>query len=426
MSVAMMERHSFDLDWIRAQFPSLAQDVNGGPAVFLDGPAGTQVPSSVMLAVQDYFARSNANRSGAFETSRRNEVAIQTARAAVGDLLNCGSNEIVFGQNMTSIAFALSRAIGRELQRGDEIIVTVLDHDANVSPWCALEEKGVVVRKVDIHEGDCTLDLEDFANKLNSKTKLVAVTYASNAVGTINPVATITQMSHDVGAMVFVDAVHYAAHGAIDVRLLDCDFLACSAYKFYGPHVGILYGKAEYLTRLKPYKIRAASDQSPDCWETGTRTQELLPGVTASIGYLEDLGKRCNPSAHDRRAALVAAFQATAVHERRLVTELIAGLSEMRSVQVYGITNPRRFEERCSTVAIRASGHSPRNIAKELGNKRVFTWDGNFYALNLTERLKVEQVGGLLRIGLVHYNSDSEVQTFLTEFARIIDRTEVA
>src|SRR3989440_11832652 len=245
---------AFDVAWAREQFPSLKLQVERHAAAFLDGPAGTQVPKQVIQAIEDYLVSANANTCGAFETSRRNDAMIASTRAAMADFFNCHPGEVVFGQNMTTITFALARAIGREFKAGDEIVVTTLDHDANVAPWRALEEKGVVVRQVDIHEEDCTLDIEDLKRKITAKTKLVAVGYASNAVGTINPVAEITKMAHDAGALMFIDAVHYAPHGSIDVQALDCDFLVCSPYKFFGPHMGTLYGKKEHLERFKPYK----------------------------------------------------------------------------------------------------------------------------------------------------------------------------
>src|SRR6267378_2657522 len=247
------EKRAFDITWVREQFPSLKLQYQRHGSAFLDGPAGTQVPKQVMDAVQNYFMSANANTYGAFLTSRRNDEMILTARAAMADFFNCDANEVVFGQNMTTITFALARAIGRELKPGDEIVVTTLDHDANVAPWRALEEKGVVIRQVDIRESDCTLDMENLRHKLSAKTKLVAVGYASNMVGTINPVAEITKLAHAAGALMFVDAVHYAPHGLIDVKGLDCDFLACSLYKFFGPHMGTLFGKREHLEKFKPY-----------------------------------------------------------------------------------------------------------------------------------------------------------------------------
>ena len=414
------ETKSLDIDWVRAQFPSLQLQVKGHPAAFLDGPAGTQVPKQVMDAVQNYFLHSNANTCGAFATSRANDTMIASARAAMAEFFNCDKDEVIFGQNMTTITFALARAIGRELQPGDEIIVTTLDHDANVAPWRALEEKGVVIRQVDIHEADCTLDLGDLKRNITSKTKLVAVGYASNAVGTINPVAEITKLAHAAGALIFVDAVHYAPHGLIDVRALDCDFLVSSPYKWFGPHMGVLYGKREQLLRFRPYKVRPAPDSLPDRWETGTQVQELIAGIAAAVDYLVELGRRCDPSAPNRRAALAAAYRATRQHEMALLARLVEGLLSIPGLQFFGIRDPKRFDERCSTVSIRLANRTPTEIAAYLGDRGIFTWDGNYYALNLTERLGVESKGGLLRIGLVHYNTADEVDRLLaalTEFA---------
>src|SRR5499427_4389574 len=313
---------SFDIAWVREQFPSLELQVNGQPAAFMDGPAGTQVPRQVMDAVQNYFLEANANTYGAFLTSRRTNEVISSARGAMADLFNCTPDEVVFGQNMTTITFDLSRAIGRELEAGDEILLTTLDHDANFSPWAALAEKGVVIRKVDIRESDCTLDLDDLKAKLSSKTKLVAVGYASNIVGTINPVAEITKLGQAVGAMTYIDAVHYAPHGPIDVKALDCDFLVCSPYKFFGPHMGTLYGKKRLLGKFKPYKVRPATDSVPECWETGTQVQELIAGIHAAVEYLADLGRRSDRSAKSRREALLAAYCSTVPYERVLATKL--------------------------------------------------------------------------------------------------------
>ena len=411
---------SFDIAWVRQQFPSLQLQINGQPAAFLDGPAGTQVPRQVMDAVQKYFLEANANTYGAFLTSRRNNQIIADARAAMADFFNCAADEVVFGQNMTTITLALSRAIGRELRPGDEILLTSLDHDANFSPWAALAEKGVVIRKVDIRESDCTLDLDDLKSKLNSKTKLVAVGYASNIVGTINPVAEITRLAHAAGAMMFIDAVHYAPHGPIDVKALDCDFLACSPYKFFGPHMGTLYGKKHLLEKFKPYKVRPATDTVPECWETGTQVQELIAGIHAAVEYIAELGRRCDPSAIDRRSALFAAYRSTVAYERSLVTKLIAGLLNIPGLRFFGISDPSRFAERCSTVSFRLAKGTPLDAATFLGDRGIFTWDGNFYALNLSERLGVEPQGGVLRVGLVHYNTAAEVDRLLAalgEFA---------
>ncbi len=421
---ALQEATSKPLDsaWVRAQFPSLKLQVNGQAAAFLDGPAGTQVPRQVMEAIQNYFLTANANTCGAFATSRANDATIAAARGAMADFFHCDKDEVVFGQNMTTITFALARAIGRELKAGDEIVVTTLDHDANVAPWRALEEKGVVIRQVDIREADCTLDLDDLKRKITSRTKLVAVGYASNAVGTINPVAEITKLAHNAGAMMFIDAVHYAPHGAIDVRALDCDFLVCSPYKFFGPHMGTLYGKRERLLQFKPYKVRPAPDALPDRWETGTQVQELIAGIGAAVDYLAELGRRQDASAKDRRSALLAAYRATRQHEAALLGRMIEGLLGIPKLRFFGISDPKRFHERCSTISIRIGDHNPTEIGKFLGERGIFTWDGNYYALNLSERLGVEQKGGFLRIGLVHYNTAEEVDRLLVALREFASR----
>jgi cysteine desulfurase family protein (TIGR01976 family) len=402
-----------DINWVRAQFPSLKLTVNGQPAAFLDGPAGTQVPQRVIDAMRDYFLTSNANTCGAFLTSRRNDAMILEARRAIADLAGCDADEVFFGPNMTTLTFALARSIARELAPGDEIVVTTLDHDANVAPWRALEEQGIVVRQADIREADCTLDLDDLRRQITSRTKLVAVGCASNAVGTINPVAEIAAMARAAGALVFLDAVHYAPHGPMDFRAFGCDFLACSTYKFFGPHIGAICGRRELLARLRPYKVRPAPDSVPDRWETGTQVQEGLAGVVACVDYLVELGRRCDSSAANRRAALLAAYRAIQEYERGLAERLIAGLLEIPGLRFYGITDPKRFGERCPTVGVRIGNHTPLEIATYLGERGIFTWDGNYYALNLTERLGVESTGGLLRIGLVHYNTAEEVDRLL-------------
>jgi len=412
--------NTLDIAWVRSQFPSLQTQVNGQSAAFLDGPAGTQVPTQVMHAIQNYLMSANANTCGAFLTSRRTDEMLAAARAAMADFFHCERDEVVFGQNMTTITFAISRAIGRELNAGDEILLTTLDHDANFSPWKALEEKGVVIRQADIREEDCTLNLDDLKSKLSERTKLVAAGYASNSVGAINPVAEITRLAHAAGALAYIDAVHYAPHGLIDVKALDCDFLVCSPYKFFGPHMGTLYGKRQHLQGFRPYKVWPCTDQVPDRWETGTQVHELIAGIAAAVEYIAEVGRHSDPSVTTRREALAAAYRATVAYERRLISRLIDGLQSIPGVRIYGITDPNRFEERCSTLSLRIGNHNPTTIAAFLGERGIFTWDGNYYALNLTERLGVESQGGLLRIGLVHYNTMEEVERLLAalrEFA---------
>jgi cysteine desulfurase family protein (TIGR01976 family) len=401
-----------ELAWVRSQFPSLSRQVNGYPAAFLDGPGGTQVPQRVIDSISNYLSRQNANTGGAHATSRETDQVIAGSRSAMADFLGCDADEIIFGPNMTTLTFAISGAIARELKAGDEILLTHLDHDANVSPWRALEERGLKIQFADINETVCTLDLDDLARKITSRTKLVAVGYASNAVGTINDVNTIIRLAHDAGAMVYIDAVHYAPHGPIDVRELDCDFLVCSTYKFFGPHMGVLYGKREHLERLQPYKVRANTNAVPQRWEWGTLNHECIAGITACVEYLAELG-RSIASCSDRRQALMSAYDAIQSHERKLTERMLRGLHEIPGLRLYGISDPTRLESRCPTFAVRIDGHTPLELATKLGEQGIFTWDGNYYAINLTERLGVEQSGGFLRIGLVHYNTEEEVNRVL-------------
>ena len=411
-----------DLTWSRAQFPALAQTINGHPATFLDGPGGTQVPQPVIDAISGYLRRNNANTAGAYATSRNTDAMIAEARRAMADFFNCDPDEVVFGPNMTTLTYAISRSIGRELHPGDEILLTHLDHDANISPWRALEEHGVTIRLAEINEEDCTLDMHDLTAKITERTKLVAVGYASNAVGTINHAEEVIRLAHKAGALAYIDAVHYAPHGPIDVRALDCDFLVCSTYKFFGPHMGVLYGKREHLKRLVPYKVRANTNAIPNRWEWGTLNHECIAGITACVDYLADLGRRGDPSASTRRSALLAAYKAIQQHERELMERLISGLLVIPGLKLYGIHNPQRFNQRCPTVAVRIAGWTPLQLATKLGERGFFTWDGNYYALNLTERLNVEKDGGFLRIGLAHYNTTEEVERLLAALREIVSR----
>jgi len=422
-----------DLSWVRARFPSLSLEVNGQPAAFLDGPGGTQVSQRVIEAISEYLRTSNANTAGAYATSRRTDQMIANARSAMADFLGCNSEEVIFGPNMTSLTYAISRAIGRELGPGDEIVLTHLDHDANVSPWRALEERGVKIQMTEIREEDCTLDMDDLARKITPRTKVVAAGYASNAVGTINDVKTIVRLAHEAGAMAFVDAVHYAPHGPIDVRDIDCDFLACSTYKFFGPHMGVLYGKREHLARLHPYKLRANTNAVPQRWEWGTLNHECIAGIVACVDYLAELGKSSScvgtgaltrpaeqrSAMANRRESILAAYRAIRAHERTLMQRMLSGLAQITGLRLYGIADPARLDSRCPTFAVRIPGHTPLDLATKLGDQGIFTWDGNYYALNLTERRGVEPDGGFLRIGFVHYNTEEEVERVLEGLRRI-------
>jgi cysteine desulfurase family protein (TIGR01976 family) len=416
---------TFDVDALREQFPALAREQNGRPVAFLDGPGGTQVPQRVIDAVSGYYRDMNANADGAFATSRLSDAMVAEAHAAVADFLGAASpDEVKFGYNMSTLTLHIGRSIGATLQPGDEIIVTTLDHEANVSTWRAMAaDRGVTVQTVDIDADDVTLDLEDLESKLGPRTKLVAVGHASNAVGTVNPVREIVARAHEVGAMTYVDAVAFAPHGPIDVRDLDTDFLVCSAYKWFGPHLGALYGKAEVLERLPAYKVRPAHDR----FETGTPAFESIAGALAATDYLRDIGRDYGdvagaPGAKDaseRRRELVAGMVAIAEYERALVTRLIDGLVGIAGVTIHGITDRARFAARVPTVSVSIEGVHPRAAAEQLGREGIYTWDGDFYATGLIERLGKAESGGVLRLGLVHYNTAAEVDRTVEAVARI-------
>lgn len=406
---------------VRSEFPALGQVIEGRIPAFLDGPGGSQVPRRVIEAMARAMVEANANTHGAFPTSRRVDAEIMEARQAAADLVGASPEEIVFGPNMTTLTFQISRAIGRRLRPGDEIVVTRLDHDANVVPWLALEEQGAVIRWVDFHVEDGTLDLEGLARVLSERTRVVAVGYASNALGTVNPVRRIVEMAHAVGAWVYVDAVHAAPHLFIDVRELGCDFLVCSAYKFFGPHVGFLYGRMERLRALQPYKVRPAPDHPPEAFETGTQNHEGLAGLIAAVEYLADIGRRFGtPADPSRRAAIRAAMEKIREHERDLCARLLEGLEELPGVMVYGIRSMARWAERVPTVSFRISGRHPREVAEALGREGIYVWDGNFYAQGVTERLGLEGQGGLVRVGALHYNTLEEIDRLLEALRRLV------
>jgi len=409
-----------DVERCRARFPALSRTVGGRRAVFFDGPAGSQVPQSVADAVFQVLTAQNANCGGVFATSREVDALLAEAHRAAAELLGTDDPGLVaFGPNMTTLTYALSRALARTWREGDEIVVTRLEHDANVSPWVqAARDAGATVREAAIHVSDCTLDLEDLAARIGPRTRLVAVGAASNAVGTVNPVARVAELAHAVGALVFVDAVHYAPHRLIDVEAWGCDFLACSAYKFFGPHVGLLYGRRELLERLPAYKLRPASNDVPERWMTGTQNHEGIAGTLAAIDYLADLGREHGDAVTARRPALVAAFRTIEEHERGLAARLIEGLSAIRAVCVRGITDPARFDERVPTVAITHERRTPLEIAETLAGEGIFVWHGNYYALPLTEALGVEPEG-MVRIGLLHYNTAEEVDRLLDALDRV-------
>ena len=398
---------------VRGRFPALSREHGGVAYSYLDGPGGTQVPGSTIAAMSRYLERSNANHEGAFPTSEESDAILGEAHVAAADFLGAiGPAEVVFGQNMTTLTFAVSRAIGRTLRTGDEVVVTRLDHDANVAPWLALEEeRGITVRWVGIREEDCTLDLAGLERALGPRTRVVAVGLASNAVGTINPIPRIVEMAHAVGAWTYVDAVHAAPHMPIDVKALDTDFLVCSPYKFFGPHLGLLYGKPERLEQLASYKVRPAPSEPPGKWETGTLPGESIAGLLGTFDYLAWLGREFGGAgaAAPRRAALAAAMRAIRVSESGLSLAFLAALGGIPGLTLRGIADPGRIAERVPTFAFTLAGHSPREIAVELGRQGIAVWDGDYYAYELIRALGLAESGGMVRVGFVHYNETAEV-----------------
>lgn len=406
---------------LRAQFPALAREAAGRRAVFFDGPAGTQTPQSVIDAISDYLIRHNANHDGVFATSVESDARLQAAHQAAADFLGAADPEtVMFGANMTTMTLALARTLARSWRPGDEIVLTRSEHDANFTPWRqAASDAGATVRYIDVNPADCTLCLDDFAEQLSERTRLVAVACASNASGTVHPVQQICAWARDVGATTFLDAVHYAPHRLVDVDAWGCDFLACSAYKFFGPHVGMLVGRRILLESLTPYKLRTSPESLPGRWMTGTQNHEGIAGTMAAVDYLADVGRKVvDDPALPRRAALEQSFVAISDYERRLSDRLLDGLAELPQFRVWGITDPARRGHRLPTVSVTHERVVARDIAVTLANQGIFTWHGNYYALPLTERLGVEP-GGMVRIGLVHYNTCDEVDRLLSVLAGI-------
>lgn len=410
----------FPLAWCRAQFPALSRTVAGQPVAFFDGPGGSQVPQRVIDAVGSYLGNTNANRGGRYATARESDELLEAAHAALAQFVGSSQAEsVVFGANMTTLTFALSRAISRTWKPGDEIVVTRLDHDGNVTPWVlAARDAGVTVHYVNFHPADCTLDMQDLASKLNSRTRFVAVGCASNIVGTINPVREVCRLAHAVGAQVFLDAVHYAPHALPNVDEWDCDWLACSAYKFFGPHVGVLWGRPELLTSLTPYKLRPVTEELPGRWMTGTQNFEGIAGTKAAVDYLADLGTHCGSQAGSLREQLQAAYSAIACYEQQLSKQLISGLTANPDLRVFGLTDMNRLNERTPTVSFVHARLPAIEIAERLGNLGLFVGHGNFYALQVSEAFGLEPQG-VVRVGLMHYNTVGEIDRLLAAIREV-------
>jgi len=415
-----------ELAIVRAHFPALSRRHGDGLYSYLDGPGGTQVPRSTIEAMTSYLERSNANHEGTFATSEESDAILAEAHAAAADFLGAGSpDEMAFGQNMTTLTFAVSRAIGRSFKAGDEIVVTRLDHDANVAPWLALqEERGIEIRWVGIHD-DCTLDLDQMERAIGSRTRLVAVGLASNAVGTLNPIRRIVEMAHAAGAWTYVDAVHAGPHVAIDVTACDTDFLVCSPYKFFGPHLGLLYGKPERLEQLASYKVRPAPDGGSGKWETGTLPGESVAGLVGTFAYLEWLGRQFGgvPAAESRRGALRAAMAVVRATEQDLAFRALAALQSVPGLKLRGIVDPARFDERVPTFAFTLAGRTPHEVAVDLGRRGIAVWDGDYYAYELIRTLGLAESGGMVRVGFAHYNEPDEVDRLAQALREIAEQT---
>ena len=410
----------FPIDAVRSAFPALHAKDTGHSRIYLDGPGGTQVCAPSIAAMTAHFERGTANSGGPFTTSRATDATTEAVRAAMADLLGGAPDEIAFGPNMTSLTIAVARALAREWQAGDELVVTRLDHDANVAPWLAVAaDRGMKVRWIDFDPDSGRLDLDALPDMLNSRTRLVAVGHASNAIGTINDVAKVVEIvRQSSGAIVFVDAVQSVPHITVDVMALGCDLLVCSPYKFFGPHQGVLWGRRALLEQLRPYKLRPSPDHpAARRFETGTPSFEAQAGTAGAIGYLETLGGALSPLANDRRGRLVETMQTCVAYETAIGERLLAGLATLSAIKLWG---PTSMAGRVPTFAISIDGHDPHAVAAALAAREIYAWAGHFYAVEVIERLGLTHCGGLLRLGLCHYNTAAEVDQTITALAEII------
>ena len=401
-----------DVTAARMRFPALQRTLDDRAVAYLDGPGGTQVPHEVIDAMSSYLEGGVSNAGGTYVTGQETTQLINAARLAMADLFNAQPKEIAFGQNMSSLTFSLSRSLAQTWEPGDEIVLTRLDHDANISPWLrAAAERDVVVRWLDFDPDTCQLDLEGLDQVLTERTRLVAVTAASNGVGTVVDVKRAAKAAHRFNAMVFVDGVHFTPHGLVDVKDWNVDFFACSAYKFFGPHVGVLYRKEEHLTRLDAYKVQAAPDEIPEKWQVGTQNYEGLAGLTAAVDYIASLGEGTT-----RRDCIESAARSVSDHENTISEHFLGGVAEIPGLKIFGTggSGPR-----VPTFALDIKGQSPSSIAERLGAEGIFVRAGHFYAVALAERLGVLDQGGLVRIGFVHYNTLDEVDRVLDSLNRI-------
>jgi len=406
---------SLDISAVRSQFPALSRTVDGRPAAYLDGPGGTQAPASVIDAMAGFMRAGGSNHGGPFASSRETDAVTESARTAIADFFGASQGEIAFGQNMTSITLSVSRSLGATWKPGDNVVVTRLDHDGDVWPWViAARDAGTEVRWIDFDPGDgCRLMTESIGDVIDNRTRLVAMTHASNAVGTITDPRPVIEAAHAVGALTYIDAVHYSPHGLVDVAALGTDFLAASAYKFFGPHTGCLYGRHEVLESVEAYKLRAAPDTPPDKWETGTQSFESLAGVAAAVDYLASLGTGVT-----RRDKLRSAMDTIGAYERSLSERFLSGIANTPGITLYGRDVP---DGRTPTFAISVDGTHPDTVAETLGDQGIFVWSGDYYAVEVMRRIGVADQGGLVRIGFAHYNTVEEVDRVLGALREITD-----
>ena len=423
----------FDVPYVRRQFPALERTIDGRPVAYFDSPGGTQVPQLVLDAVTDYLVNHNSNTHGYFAATVETDHLLADARDALADLLGCSWDEVAFGANTTTLNFLLAHSLARDLKEGDEIVITELDHEANRGPWISLQDRGVVVREVPVDTATCTLDWAAFERIVNERTRIVAAVWASNAVGTINDVARVVDLAHTVGALTVIDAVHYALHGVIDVRGIGCDVLLCSAYKFFAPHVGVMYVRRETAGRIRALHLRTVQDVAPFKFETGTLDHEGIAGAAAAVEFIADMGRHHLPwlsadadmaprvgALDGRRREIVAGMLACEAYEQPLAHRLIAELRALDGVTVFG---PPDDHPRTSTVSFTVDGLTAEQVCRALGRQGLFLWDGHFYAIRLVERLGLIERGGLVRAGLAPYNTAAEVERLIRAVAGLAART---
>lgn len=411
----------FRIDAVRAKFPALSLTDKGRRRIYLDNPAGTQVPQSVADAVSRCLLTTNANLGGFFETTVAAQDIVDEAHLAMADFLGAASpQEIIIGANMTTLTYHMSRTLGRTMKPGDEIVLTRMDHEGNVSPWLQLaEDLGLVVRWLPFNQQSWQIEEAALAALLSERTRLVALNYASNLTGSINRVKALTGIARRAGALVYIDAVQFAPHGLIDVQNLGCDFLICSAYKFFGPHMGILWGRLDVIDALKPYKCRCSSNALPERFELGTPQIELMAGLSAAVDYFAELGAAAGAQG-PRRLKIAKAFEVSIAYENPLAQQLIDGLSDIAGLTIHGITDPKRINERVPTVSFTVDGIVPETIVRQMNAENIFLWSGHNYAWEIVHQLGIPAEQGVVRIGIAHYNTSAEIDETLESVHRVV------